>query len=105
MARTMVASMAIVLAAGVATLAVPPSLAAWQPGAAIDLQPLPTIPKPNASYWKWRTAASKAAKLLQKDEGLTKAARPSLCRGLTSFRRFPENPIWSIAWRPIRKLY
>ena len=78
MARTLIASLAIVLAAGMATLAVPPSLAAEQPDVATNSQPSPTYDT-EAERQLLDMANRERAKAglppLQKDEGLTKAAR------------------------------
>jgi uncharacterized protein YkwD len=78
MARTLIASLAIVLAAGMATLAVPPSLAAEQPDVATNSQPSPTYDT-EAERQLLDMANRERAKAglppLQKDEGLTQAAR------------------------------
>ena len=78
MARTLIASLAIVLAAGMATLAVPPSLAAEQPDVATNSQPSPTYDT-EAERQLLDMANRERAKVglppLQKDEGLTQAAR------------------------------
>lgn len=78
MARALIASLAIVLVTGVATLAVPPSLAAEQPGAATNSQPSPTYDT-DAERQLLDMANRERAKAglppLQKDEGLTQAAR------------------------------
>ncbi len=78
MARTLIAVLAIALATGVATLAVPPSMAAEQPGAASNSQPSPTYDT-EAERQLLDMANRERAKAglspLQKDEGLTQAAR------------------------------
>ena len=82
MARTLIASLAIVLAivlaTGVATPAVAPALAAEQPGGAANSQPSPTYDT-EAERQLLDMANRERAKAglppLQKDEGLTQAAR------------------------------
>ncbi len=78
MARTLIASLAIVLATGVAILAFPPSLAAEQPSAATNSRPSPTYDT-EAERQLLDMANRERAKAglppLQKDEGLTQAAR------------------------------
>src|SRR3954470_9813176 len=78
MARALIASLAIVLATGVATLAVPPLLAAVQPDADMNSQPTPTYDTEAERQlldMANRERAKAGLPLLQKDEGLTKAAR------------------------------
>lgn len=78
MARTLIASLAIVLATGVVTLRVPPSHAAEQPGHASDSQSSPSYDA-EAERQLLEMANRDRAKAglppLQKDEGLAKAAR------------------------------
>jgi uncharacterized protein YkwD len=78
MARALIASLAIVLAFGMATLAVAPSLAAEQPGTATNSQPSPsydTEAERQLLDMANRERAKAGLPPLQKDEGLTKAAR------------------------------
>ncbi len=78
MARTLIASLAIALATGVTTLAVSPSLAAEQPGAATNSQPSPyydTEAERQLLDMANRERAKAGLSPLQKDEGLTQAAR------------------------------
>jgi uncharacterized protein YkwD len=78
MARTLIASMAIVLATGVATLAVPHSLAAEQPDTATSSQPSPyydTEAERQLLDMANRERSKAGLPPLQKHEGLTQAAR------------------------------
>jgi uncharacterized protein YkwD len=78
MARTLIASLAIVLAIGVSTLAVQPLLATEQPGAATNSQPSPhydTEAEGQLLDMANRERAKAGLPPLQKDEGLTQAAR------------------------------
>ena len=78
MARALIASLAMVLATGLATVAVPPLHAAEQPDAASNSQPSPTYDT-DAERQLLDMANRERARAglppLQKDEGLTKAAR------------------------------
>jgi uncharacterized protein YkwD len=78
MARALIASVVIVLAVGVATLAATPSSASEQPGAATNFQPSPpydTEAERQLLEMANRERAKAGLPPLQKDEGLTQAAR------------------------------
>jgi uncharacterized protein YkwD len=78
MARTLIAVLAIALATGVATLVVPPSLVAEQANAATNSQPSPyydTEAERQLLDMANRERAKAGLSPLQKDEGLTQAAR------------------------------
>jgi len=78
MARTLIAVLAIALATGVATLVVPPSVVAEQANAATNSQPSPyydTEAERQLLDMANRERAKAGLSPLQKDEGLTQAAR------------------------------